>query len=55
MFSVRTLQVWQVLVSKAMNRQTITYRKLMAAVGAPSGAEIGIGSNHLCPYLGLLP
>ena len=49
MFSVRTLQVWQVLVSKAMNRQTITYLKLTEAVGAPPGAHRGIGSHHLGP------
>ena len=43
-----TLLAWQVLVSCAANRQTITYGNLAAAIGQPGGLQ-GVGRNYLNP------
>ena len=36
---MRTRQVWQVLIAKAMNRQTITYKELASLIGRPRTAR----------------
>ncbi len=46
---LRRRKVWQVLVAKATNRQTITYGDLAAAIGSPARMAQAIGRADLDP------
>jgi putative restriction endonuclease len=51
----RALQIWQVLIGSAHNRQTLTYRRLGQTVGLPArglGPCLELVSRH-CRDLGL--
>ena len=42
--TIRTSKVWQVLIARATNRQTLTYGELAKAIGNP-GLALGIGHD----------
>ena len=48
--STRAAQVWQILVSKAMNRQTLTYGQLASMLGFERAGTLAHILGHIMHY-----
>ena len=59
-FHTRALQIWQILIGRAENRQEITYSNLLSLVGYPEGSYNVLGQclnpiMRYCQQNGLPP